>query len=78
MSFSMSAKASVKNILLSDRSTWDGWYENIKGSVPDYLWKYFDPDNNAIFLDSVAPVEPIMKPLPQAPTPAPGPTPRNI
>ena len=60
----MSAKASVKDILLSDQSTWDGWYENIKGSVPDYLWKYFDPDNDAIFPDPVAPVEPVMEPPP--------------
>ena len=73
----MSAKSSVKDILLSDQSTWDGWYENIKGSVPDYLWKYFDPDNDAIFVDPVAPVEPVMEPPPEMPPPAPGPTTRN-
>ena len=37
MASSISAKGSVKDVLLSEQSTWDGWYENIKGSVPDYL-----------------------------------------
>ena len=66
----MSAKSSVKDILLLDQSTWDGYYKNIKGSVPDYLWKYFDLDNDAIFVDLVALVEPIIKPLPEMPPPA--------
>ena len=77
MSFSMSAKSSVKDILLSDQSTWDGWYENIKGSVPDYLWKYFDPDNDAVFVEPVAPVEPAMELPPPAAPPASGPATRN-
>ena len=64
---SMLAKTSVKDILLLDQSTWDGWYENIKGSVPDYLWNYFDLDNDVIFVDLVAPVKPIMEPLPGMP-----------
>ncbi|MCJ1343053.1 hypothetical protein MMC31_001244 [Peltigera leucophlebia] len=72
----MSAKASVKDVLLWDQSTWDGWYENIKGSVPDYLWKYFDLDNAAIFVDPIPPVEPVIKPPPQ-PAPTLGPTTRN-
>lgn len=73
----MSAKWLVKDILLSDQSTWDGWCENIKGSVPDYLWKYFDLDNDAVFVDPVAPVESVMEPPPPAPPPAPGPATRN-
>ena len=34
-------------------------------SVPDYLWKYFDLDNDAIFVDLVALVEPVIEPLPE-------------
>ena len=66
----MSAKSSVKDILFSDQSTWDRWYKNIKRSVPDYLWKYFNPDNDAIFVNPVAPVEPIMEPLLEIAIPA--------
>lgn len=73
----MSAKSSVKNILLSDQSTWNRWYKNIKGSVPDYLWKYFDPDNDAVFVEPVAPVEPTIELPPLAPPPAPGPATQN-
>ena len=73
----MSAKSSVKDILISDQSTLDGWYENIKGSVPDYLWKYLDPDNNVVFVEPVAPVEPAMELPPLVPPPAPGPATRN-
>ncbi|MCJ1346517.1 hypothetical protein MMC31_004734, partial [Peltigera leucophlebia] len=76
MASSISAKASVKDVLLSDQSTWDGWYENIKGSVPDYLWKYFDPDDAAIFVEPIPPVEPLIEPPPH-PAPTSGPTTRN-
>ncbi|MCJ1347915.1 hypothetical protein MMC31_006145 [Peltigera leucophlebia] len=76
MASSISAKASVKEVLLSDQSTWDGWYENIKGSVPDYLWKYFDPDDAAIFVEPIPPVEPLIEPPPH-PAPTSGPTTRN-
>ncbi|MCJ1349118.1 hypothetical protein MMC31_007354 [Peltigera leucophlebia] len=76
MASSISAKASVKDVLLLDQSTWDRWYKNIKGSVPDYLWKYFDPDNAAIFVEPIPPVEPVIEPLPH-PAPTLGPTTRN-
>ena len=68
---------SVKNILLLDQSTWDRWYENIKGSVPDYLWNYSNPDNDAIFINPVAPVESVMEPPPKMSPLAPGLTTRN-
>ena len=61
----MLAKLSVKDILLSDQSIWDRWYKNIKRSVPDYLLKYFDSDNDVIFVDLIAPIELVIE-LPQA------------
>ena len=76
MASSISAKASVKNVLFSDKSIWDGWYTNIKGSVPDYLWKYFDPNGAAIFVDPIPLVEPVIEPPPQL-APTLGPTTRN-
>lgn len=74
----MLAKLSVKDILLLDHGTWDRWYENIQGSLPDYLWKHLDQNNDVIFVDSVAPVEPVIKPLPEIRPPIPSPTTRNI
>ena len=73
----MLAKSSVKDILLSDQSIWNGWYNNIKGLVPNYLQKYFDTDNNTVFVELVAPVEPELElPLP-APLLAPEPDAQN-
>lgn len=34
--------------------------------MPDYLWKYFDPDGAAIFVDPILLVKPVIKPPPQA------------
>ena len=73
----MSAQLSAKDILLSDQSTWDGWYKNIKASILDYLWKYFDPDNDSVFVEILAPVEPTMEIQPPASLPAPGPATQN-
>ena len=66
----MSAKLLVKDILLLDQSTCNGWYKNIKGSVLNYLWKYFDPDNDAIFVNQVASVISVIELLPKMPPPA--------
>lgn len=54
---SSSAKT-VKDVMLSDQALWDGWYQNIKGSVQDYLWEYFNLDGTAVYERPVAPVEP--------------------
>lgn len=57
MASNTSAKASVKDVLLTDQSTWDPWYETIKSSVPEPLWKYFDPDGSAVYLEPIEPIE---------------------
>ena len=77
MASNISVRASVKDVLLSDQSTWDGWYENIKGSVPDYLWKYFDPDGDAVFVEPIPPVEPVIEPPPVVPASFAGPSTRS-
>ena len=40
MASSISAKVLVKDVLLSDQSDWEDWYETIKGAIPETLWKY--------------------------------------
>lgn len=54
-----SIKAAVKDVLLIDQNTWEAWYQNIKGSVQDYLWNYFNPDSTTVF---VRPIE-LLKPV---------------
>ena len=52
-------KTTVKNVLLSDQSTWDTWFQNIKSSIQDYLWIYFNPDSTVVFVRPIEPVEPL-------------------
>ena len=40
---------SVKDVILSDPSTFDQWYKNIRGSVPRNLWRYFDRDTEDVY-----------------------------
>ncbi len=77
MSLSISVKASVKDVLLSGQSQWDGFYKNIKGFLPDYLWKYFDLDGDTVFVDPIPPVEPVIEAPPEATSPTSGPTTRS-
>lgn len=73
ISFTILVKLLAKDILLSDQNTWDRRYKNIKISISDYLWKYYDPDNESIFIEPVLLVEFTIEILPPAPLPAPGP-----
>lgn len=52
-------KAAVKNVLLTNFSIWDAWYENIKSFVHEHLWQYFDLDNIAVVLWPILPVDPV-------------------
>lgn len=45
--------------------------------MPDYLWRYFDPDGVAIFVDPIPSVEPVIEPAPQARASTLRPTSRN-
>jgi hypothetical protein len=38
------ATAAVKDIVLEGSEHYHSWFSNIKGSVPEDLWKYFDPE----------------------------------
>ena len=63
LQFDSAAKA-AKDVILSDSNTYYQWYENIRGSVPNHLWRYFDPDGEAIFVEPVPPIEPVDEPPP--------------
>ena len=54
----------VKDVILSNQSTWEPWFNNLKGSVPRHLWKFFDPEGTEVFLEPIAPVEPVLEPPP--------------
>ena len=56
----------VKDVVLSNQSTWEPWFNNLKGSVPKHLWKFFDPEGTEVFLEPIAPVEPVLEPPPVA------------
>lgn len=62
--------------MLSDQTSWDAWFQNIKSSVQDYLWEYSDPDGTAVFARPLAPIEPQREPTPETPEPAAGPVTR--
>ena len=56
---SLSARA--KDIILIDQSTWEPWYQQIKGSVHNDFWAYFDPKGTDVCVKPVAPIEPILE-----------------
>lgn len=60
LQFDSAAKA-VKNVIFLDSNTYYQLYENIKGSVPNYLCRYFDLDGN---IKLVSPIELVDKPPP--------------
>lgn len=61
VSFFSFLKAAVKDVLLTDQSTWDTWFQNIKESVENYLWEYFDLNDTAKFVKPIQPVKPVPK-----------------
>ena len=65
-SYSGTAAKTAKDVILSDPSTYYQWYENIKGSVPDQFWEYFDPESDAD-PEAIKPIKPI-KPVNTPPT----------
>lgn len=55
----MASTRAAKDVILSDSSTYYQWYENTRGFVPNHLWRYFDPESNAVFIEPIEPVEPV-------------------
>lgn len=52
-----------KNVILSDQSTWEPWFDIIKSSQEQY-WRYFNPDGHDIYPE---PVDPVQLPLSEQP-----------
>lgn len=63
----MASPSSITDVLLSDQSTWDTWYETIKAAVPEPLWKYFDPDSEVVFPERITPAVPQLEPASETP-----------
>ena len=55
---------SLKDVILSDPSTFDQWYDNIRGSVPENLWRYFNTESDDVYDEPIAPVRPVNEPPP--------------
>ena len=43
------ATAAVNDIVLEGPEHYHSWFSNIKGSIPEDLWKYFDPETTNEF-----------------------------
>lgn len=72
-----SAKSSIKDIRLSNQSTWNAWYETVKAAVPDPFWKYFDPDSKEVYLEPINPTAPQPEAPPESPPLSSGPSTRS-
>ncbi|MCJ1463535.1 hypothetical protein MMC07_002143 [Pseudocyphellaria aurata] len=59
MTSSGSATKVVKDVVLSDQSTWEPWYNNLKGTVPRHLWRFFDPEGTDVFVEPLPEQAPI-------------------
>ena len=58
----------IKDVILSDESTWKPWYNVIKASAEQY-WRYFDPEDFHTFPEPFALVQPLPELLPVAGVP---------
>lgn len=66
---SSAATARSDLVILSAPSTWEQWFEETRSAVPDQLWKYFNPDDNAEAIEPDTPVRPVDEPPPPGPEP---------
>ena len=64
---SSAAIARSDPVILSAPSTWEQWYEEARSAVPDQLWKYFNPDDDAEAIEPEIPVRPVDEPPPPGP-----------
>ena len=83
--FSFTTKV-VKDVILTDQTSWAPWFNSTKASVGNGFWRFFNPEGTDIFVEPIEPVEPLPElppPIDQAvfagpstrSTPAPGETP---
>lgn len=65
MASSTVAKIKTYVVILSEPTSWEQWYEDTRTSVPSQMWKYFDPDSDAVLTEPVKPVRPEDEPPPE-------------
>ena len=61
-----SLAAKTNDVIVTDQSTWEPWYQQIKKLVDDNFWPYFDPDGIDMCVKLMAPIKLVLKPLPAA------------
>ena len=66
----------IKDVILSDESNWEPWYNVIKASVEQY-WRYFDPEGFDTFFEPLAPAQPLPELPPVAGKATAGPSTRS-
>ena len=49
----------VKDVVLINQATWEPWFNSIRASVKDHLWRYIDPEQFDTFLEPLAPILPL-------------------
>lgn len=63
MAYNTQAKVITNVVIFFKPALWNQWYEDIKSSTPNQLWKYFKSDINATLTKPVEPVMPVDEPL---------------
>ncbi|KAN0077502.1 hypothetical protein V8E54_005806 [Elaphomyces granulatus] len=48
------ATTTIKDIALEGPEHYHSWFSNIKGSVPEDLWRYFDPETADEYIEPQA------------------------
>lgn len=66
---SSTAAAAAHLVILKDPTTWDPWYDQTRGSVPQQLWRYFSPESDLEFQEPNPPIEPIEEAPPEGAEP---------
>ncbi|MCJ1270674.1 hypothetical protein MMC22_010571 [Lobaria immixta] len=61
-SYTGNAAKTARDVILTDPSTYYQWYENVKGSVPNQFWEYFDPESDAEAIKPIKPIKPVNTP----------------
>ncbi len=70
MASSTMAKVKTDIVILSERASWDQWYEETEALMPSQMLKYVDPDSHTAFTETVEPPMPVNEPPPDGKKPS--------
>ena len=67
----------VKDVIFINQATWEPWFNSIRASVKDHLWRFFDPEGLNVFHEPLAHILPFPEQPPVAGISAAGPSTRS-